>query len=58
MIYSLDEFVYVGEFFIAAGIEDGKVWIGRASGEREGEGGDFSIDKLQEALRKFYEENF
>jgi len=58
MTYRSEESIFVGAFFIAPGIEDGKVWIGRAEGGCAGEGGDFSIEKLEEVLRKFYEDNF
>lgn len=54
MSYEQDKSISVGEFFIAPGIGEGRVWIGHQSGE----GGDFSIEKLEEVIRKFYEENF
>lgn len=50
--------IEVGDFYIASGISDGCVWIGRARGDSEGEGGDFSVEKLQALLSKFYDENF
>lgn len=57
MSYS-DVKVVVGEFFLAPGIGDGRIWIGRDSGPSAGEGGDFRIEDVEKLLREFYEENF
>ena len=58
MSCELDSRVIVGDFFIAPGIEEGRIWIGRESGDRAGEGGDFSANDFAELVRKFYEERF
>ena len=50
--------VVVGEFFIAPGAREGRVWIGKEHGRCAGEGGDFDIKELEELIRKFYEEKF
>ena len=50
--------VLIGKFFLAPGIGEGKVWIGKARGPDSGEGGDFSIEALEELIAKFYAENF
>ena len=53
-----DKRVVIGDFFIAPGYSEGKIWIGRETGERAGEGGDFNQEALSEAIRRFYEERF
>ena len=42
------------DFYIAAGTDHDKLWLGRLSGE----GGDFDKEAIREMLVKFYEENF
>lgn len=54
MTYETEKHVDIGEFFIAPGISEGRVWIGR----QDGEGGDFKIEDVEKVIRKFYEENF
>lgn len=41
------------DFYIAAGTDHDKLWLGRLSGE----GGDFDKETIREMLVKFYEEN-
>lgn len=57
MTYAIER-VVVGDFFIAPGIGDGKVWIGRAQEPHAGEGGDFPVEALEAIIREFYEANF
>ena len=47
-----------GKFFVTKGMEEGRVWIGRESGDLAGEGGDFDQDALSALIEKFYEERF
>ena len=54
MTYEIDSKVDIGEFFVAPGIEEGRVWIGK----QDGEGGDFVISELEEVIREFYDKNF
>lgn len=42
------------DFYIAAGTDYDKVWLGHLSSE----GGDFDKAEVREMLVKFYEENF
>lgn len=44
----------VGSFFLAPGMVDGNIWIGRG----DGEGGDFSADELSEVIAQFYDQRF
>lgn len=46
--------IQVGDFSISPGIEKGRVWIERSSGE----GGDFRIETFEAVVRKFYNDNF
>jgi hypothetical protein len=53
-----DPRVVIGKFFVTKGMEEGRVWIGRESGDLAGEGGDFDQDALSALIEKFYEERF
>jgi len=53
-----DARVVIGKFFVTKGMEDGRVWIGRESGDLAGEGGDFPTDDLEALIERFYEERF
>ena len=53
-----DPKVVIGKFFVAKGMESGRVWIGRKSGDLAGEGGDFVETDLEALIEKFYEERF
>ena len=53
-----DPRVVIGKFFVTKGMEEGRVWIGRESGDLAGEGGDFDQDALSALIEKFYEQRF
>ena len=46
--------IQIGEFTISPGFHKGKICIWRD----DGEGGEFNIKDFEEAIRKFYEDNF
>ena len=53
-----DSCVGIGEFYVTKGTGENRIWIGRETGDRAGEGGDFNADDLAALIEKFYEENF
>ena len=46
--------VHIAGYVLSPGVQPGMIWIEAASGE----GGDFHIDELAEAIGKFYKEKF
>ena len=54
------QWLRLSRFFMAPGIQEGNVWIGRLSedGRDEGEGGDFQIEQVSTLIEQFYRENF
>ena len=42
MTYEIDSKVDIGKFFVAPGIEEGRVWIGK----QDGEGGAISVSAI------------
>lgn len=58
MTYKPECKLVTGEFYIAPGKAEGKMWIGREKGRNAGEGGDFSTVGIDNLLREHYEKNF
>lgn len=59
MTYQPERSLFVGDYFIAPGIGENCVWIGRAQdGKDDGEGADFPIDAVEALIADFYEKHF
>ncbi len=55
-MYNVGEGVKVGGFRLRPQ-SPGKIWIERAEGEREGEGGEFPEDDVAEVIGQYYDQN-